>query len=402
MIFEHSSKNKKVLLLISIIILVLGVFVFFYSSVIFQEGNPRPQIKGITQLTFGKSNIVKLSGSDNRYLTKSQGGPMVVETFMKDQGYEYTDQMGSGYFYKSSDKTIVLTRRQYSRFYTIWTISENNNNTNNNLWTTTTNNEGVTFQYPKELLAKYVSVAEWPPVIKIETGTYSCKTTPQEVSSMSDITSERMVDDRIYCVNVKHEGAAGSVYLSYAYTTVKNGKLVNVAFALQYPNCNNYDDEQNKACTIEREAFDIDSIVDRIVQSITSTQEQISLADELKECLPKSDTASHEKCNELLATIRNFDDCIDAGFSIMKSNPPQCATPDGRNFTDEANSDWNVILTALENCEVESIFQTHSKLVTLKLKNGKKVTAYEPQIDDVMKAVEDLNGKCGDIRLATE
>lgn len=401
MIFEHTSKNKKILLLVSAVILIVGIFLSLYSSVIFQEGNPWPQIKGIAQLTFGKSDIVKLSGSDNRYLTKSQGGPMTVEVFMKDRGYEYTDQMGSGYFYKSSDKTIVLTRRQYSRFYTIWTITENNNDPNN-LWTTTTNDQDITFQYPKELLAKYVSVAEWPPVIKIETGTYSCKTTQQEVSSMSDITSERLVDNRTYCVNVKHEGAAGSVYSSYVYTTTKNSKLVNVSFTLRYPNCDNYDEAQNKDCTNERGAFDIDSIVDRIVQSINSTQEQMSLADELKECLPKSDTASHEKCNKLLATIRNFDDCVNAGFSIMKSNPPQCTTPDGRNFTDETNSDWDVVLKALNNCEVESVFQTHSKLVTLKLKNGKKVTAYEPQIDDVMKAVEDLNGKCGDIRLATE
>lgn len=403
MIFEHSSKNKKILLLVSAIILIAGIFLSLYFSVIFQEGNPWPQIKGIAQLTFGKSDIVKLSDSDNRYLTKSQGGPMTIEVFMKGRGYEYTDQMGSGYFYKSLDKTVVLTRRQYSRFYTIWTITENNDSeSGNNLWTTTTNDQGITFQYPKELLAKYVSVAEWPPVIMIETGTYSCKTTPQEVSSMSDITSERLVDNRTYCLNIKNEGAAGSVYSSYVYTTTRNNELVKVSFTLQYPNCNNYDEAQSKACTNEREAFDIDSIVDRIVQSINSTQEQISLADELKECLPKSDTASHEKCNELLATIRNFGDCVNAGFSLMKSNPPQCTTPDGRNFTDETNSDWRVVLTVLENCEVESVFQTHSKLVTLKLKNGKKVTAYEPQIDDVMKAVEDLNGKCGNIRLATE
>ncbi|MDD4476934.1 MAG: hypothetical protein PHY40_02130 [Patescibacteria group bacterium] len=269
MIFEHSSKNKKILLLISLIILVLGIFAFFYSSVIFQEGNPWPQIKGITQLTFGKSDMVKLSGTDNKYLTKSKGGPTVVETFMKDRGYEYTDQMGSGYFYKSSDKTIVLTRHQYSRFYTIWTIAENNNSeSGNNLWTTTTNDQGITFQYPTELLTKYVSVEEWPPVITIETGTYSCKTTPQEISSMSDITLQRVVDDRTYCVNVKHEGATGSVYSSYTYTTTKSDKLVKVSFTLQYPNCNNYVEEQRKVCTSEREAFDIDSTVDRIVQTI--------------------------------------------------------------------------------------------------------------------------------------
>ncbi len=269
MIFEHSSKNKKVLLLVSAFILIAGIFLSLYSSVIFQEGNPWPQIKGIAQLTFGKSDMVKLSGSDNRYLTKSQGGPMAVEEFMKGRGYEYTDQMGSGYFYKSSDKNIVLTRHQYSRFYTIWTINENDDSeTDNNLWTTTTNDQGITFQYPKVLLVKYVSITEWPPVIKIEAGAYSCKTTPQEVSNMSDITSERMVDNRTYCVNIKNEGAAGSVYSSYTYTTAKNNKLVSVSFTLQYPNCNNYDEEQRKACANEREAFDIDSTVDRIIQTI--------------------------------------------------------------------------------------------------------------------------------------
>jgi len=270
MIFEHQLKNKKILLIASLVILMIGILAFLYSPVIFQEGNPWPEIKAISRLTFGDSDMVELSGSDNRYLTKSQGGPKAVNAFMKDRGYEYTDQMGSGYFYKSSDKTIVLTRRQYSRFYTIWTLSDSTVESSNDLWKTVTNENGIIYKYPKELLAKYLSVAEWPPVIKIEAGTYSCQITPQEVSGMSDITSERMVDNRIYCVNIKNEGAAGSVYSSYIYTTVKNGKLVNVGFTLQYPNCNNYDEEQRKACAGERETFDLDSTVDRIVQTIRS------------------------------------------------------------------------------------------------------------------------------------
>ncbi|TSC59622.1 MAG: hypothetical protein LiPW15_642 [Parcubacteria group bacterium LiPW_15] len=58
------------------------------------------------------------------------------------------------------------------------------------------------------------------------------------------------------------------------------------------------------------------------------------LALELRECLPKSDTTSRDRCLELLKLITNYDECVAAGFSIMKSNPPQCATPDGRNFTE--------------------------------------------------------------------
>jgi len=268
MIFEHSSKNKKILLLVSAIILIAGIFLSLHSSVIFQEGNPWPQIKGIIQLKFSGADIVQLSGSDNKFITESKNG-MMIHNFMKTKGYEFTGQMGSGYFFKSSTgQSAVVTHKYYSRYYSLWTISENKNDSDNNLWTTTTNDDGIMFQYPKELLAKYISIVEWPPVVKIETGTYSCKTTPQEVSSMTDITSERLVDDRTYCVNVKHEGVAGSIYASYTYTAIKNGKLVKISFTLQYPNCNNYDEEQGKACTSEREAFDIDSTVDRIIQTI--------------------------------------------------------------------------------------------------------------------------------------
>jgi len=325
---------KKIILAILIsLVLLFGIFLFLYSSVIFQEGNPWPQTKGIVQLNFGDKDVVKLDIGENKYITKSDN-PEVIKTFMKDKGYDFTEQMGSAYLFESeTGVSAVATHRYYSRYYSLWSITENTNSEpNNNLWAIATNDKGIRFQYPKELLAKYVSTVEWPPVIKIETGVYSCEITSLELSSLSDITSERLVDDRVYCINVKHEGAAGSVYSSYTYTVLRNSKLVKLSFTLQYPNCNNYDDEQREACTSEREAFDIDGIVDRIIQSITLTQEQMSLADELKECLPKSDTVSHEKCTELLATIKNFDDCVNAGFSIMKSNPPQCATPDGRAF----------------------------------------------------------------------
>ena len=268
MIFEHQSKNKKVLLITSLIILVLGIFIVFYSNVIFQEGNPWPQIKGISQLTFGDKDIVKLDIGENKYITKSNN-PELIKSFMKEKGYNFTEQMGSGYLFKSSTGACaVVTHRYYSRYYSLWTISENKNDSDNNLWSTITNDQGITFQYPKELMTKYISIVDWPPVVKIETGIYSCKTTPMEVSSLADITYERLVDDRTYCMDIKNEGATGSVYASYTYTTIKNDKLVSVSFILRYLNCNNYDEEQNKACTKEREAFDLDATVDRIIQTI--------------------------------------------------------------------------------------------------------------------------------------
>lgn len=268
MIFKHQSKNKKILLILSFIVLVVGIFIIFYSPTIFQEGNPWPQIKGIVQLNFGNKDIVKLDVGENKYITKSDS-PEIIKSFLEEKGYNFEEQMGSAYLFKSQTGVIaVATHKYYSRYYSLWAVSENDNDFDNSLWITATNEDGITYQYPKELLAEYISVAEWPPVIKINTGTYSCNTTPQEISGVSEITSQILVDNRTYCVNVKHEGAAGSVYSSYTYTTSKNDNIINVSFTLRYPNCNNYDDEQKTVCISEREAFDIDAIVDRIVQTI--------------------------------------------------------------------------------------------------------------------------------------
>lgn len=149
MFFKHQSKNKKILFITSIAILAIGVLIFLYSPVIFQEGNPWPEIKGIAELVFSKSDMIKLSGSDNKYLTKSQGGPQTVETYMKNQGYEFTYQMGSGYFYKSPNGSIVLTRRQYSWFYTLWTINRPSDVSGSIEWLDYKNDEyGFTFRYP--------------------------------------------------------------------------------------------------------------------------------------------------------------------------------------------------------------------------------------------------------------
>jgi len=127
MTFEHLSKNKKFLLVTVLVILLIGIFAFMYSPIIFQEGNPWPQIKGIIQLKFSGADIVQLSGSDNKFMTESKNG-MMIHNFMKTMGYEFTEQMGSGYFFKSpTGQSAVATHRYYSRHYSIWTITINTN-----------------------------------------------------------------------------------------------------------------------------------------------------------------------------------------------------------------------------------------------------------------------------------
>ncbi len=398
------TKRNKILGFFGVLIAIFILVVLFYSPIIFQEGNPTPLAKGIIRLNFTQDKIIKLDMNGGRYLTKSNNGQEVIKLYMNDNGYNFIEQMGSGYFFQSiTGESAVATRKHYSRFYSLWNIIENINNTesNNDLWTTITTGDGITFQYPKEILAEHISEAKWPPKLIIEDRSFICNPFGNEIQQGGQ-TEQRLIDNRVYCITKESEGAAGSIYTAYTYEFPKDHQTGVITFTLRFVQCQNYDDPKASECESERSTFDIDGTVDRIVQSIKIKSEQLSIAEELKDCLPKSDTASHEKCNELLATIRNFNDCVKAGFSIMKSNPPQCASPDDRTFTDETNSTWDVVLAALNNCEVESVFQTHSKLVTLNLKNGNELTAYEPQIDDVMEVVDGLKGRCSDVRMATE
>lgn len=124
----HYSKNKRSIFLISIIILIFGVFALLYSPIVFQEGNPWPQIKGVAQLNLTAKKMAQVDDDGNRYITKNNNFT-IIESFMKNKGYYFTEQMGSGYLFKSdNNKSAIVTHKYYSRFYSLWSISENLNN----------------------------------------------------------------------------------------------------------------------------------------------------------------------------------------------------------------------------------------------------------------------------------
>jgi len=139
----------------------------------------------------------------------------------------------------------------------------------NDLWKTFIDEkQGIEFKYPEKLLADYVSALEWPPKVTLATGTFSCVET-LGASSLPARTLKRTVDNRVYCLEAMSEGAAGSVYTNYTYTTQKDDKVITVKFILRYPQCDNYDDPAKTNCKNERTSFDLDGIINRIVVSIT-------------------------------------------------------------------------------------------------------------------------------------
>jgi nucleoside 2-deoxyribosyltransferase len=69
---------------------------------------------------------------------------------------------------------------------------------------------------------------------------------------------------------------------------------------------------------------------------------EASIAEQLADCLPKSDMASKQKCDAIIASIDSFETCKEAGFLVAGSEPASCRTPDNRYFTNEQTPDENV------------------------------------------------------------
>lgn len=127
-------------------------------------------------------------------------------------------------------------------------------------WQAAHNDEqGFSYRYPQEFSPTYISVQEWPPVVTISDGKFSCA----DEEFIKQIAGQR------YCVEQQSEGAAGSIYTSAVYTTEQAGKIVTVSLTIREVQCDNYNDPEKTACQNEREEFKLDTFVHSIVQTVT-------------------------------------------------------------------------------------------------------------------------------------
>lgn len=187
-----------------------------------------------------------------------------------------------GFFYGSPDLKLSLNFNQLEDEFVEKTLLDDSaiqkqspiidltESEDQKLWLEKTTEDGeVRFWYPETLTTKYISEVTWPPIITLaDEDINSCEETPAE-SSLPFRVSKRLVDNnRWYCVTASSEGAAGSVYTEYTYKTTWQNKVIELYFVLQYPRCDNYPEDQQIECSKERESFDLDALIDRIVLSL--------------------------------------------------------------------------------------------------------------------------------------
>ena len=126
---------------------------------------------------------------------------------------------------------------------------------------------GITFKYPQELSTKYIHVQDWPPKIQVLNQSFVC-TEGGTATGRAGETKKRTIDGREYCVTIETEGAAGSMYLQYAYAFGLNGKTLIATFTLRQVQCGNYNDPQKTECETERSLFNIDTVFAQMVKTV--------------------------------------------------------------------------------------------------------------------------------------
>lgn len=104
--------------------------------------------------------------------------------------------------------------------------------------TTTKNNQDSKDYQPNvsfDLPSQYIYAQNgWPPVIQSSDEKYSCSPSRTEVSNRV----EKTINKRTYCVTLLQEGAAGSSFRTYTYSTFGiQGSSQKTSFTLRYPSC---------------------------------------------------------------------------------------------------------------------------------------------------------------------
>lgn len=129
--------------------------------------------------------------------------------------------------------------------------------------------QGRQFSYPNPLPTAYITPQDWPPTVEVTAGEFVC----EEGNALgADGVQKQFVRKTIngtdYCVAMSAEGAAGSTYTSYEYTTAQGDFITKVSFILRTPQCMNYDEPKQSACKTEQTNFSVDALTDRIASSI--------------------------------------------------------------------------------------------------------------------------------------
>lgn len=112
------KRKKYTIITLLILIMTLGLG---YISYTLNIKNPFSVIEGVVKVEVN-NKIEKISSNPVVLIGKESNS---IIDYMKNLGYEFESQEGSGYFFnKDNNEKIVITSEQLTKKYIIWKISE--------------------------------------------------------------------------------------------------------------------------------------------------------------------------------------------------------------------------------------------------------------------------------------
>lgn len=119
------ARNKFLLIMVLVLMIAAALFIL-NRRVIFQRGNPLPYIAGMLQLNSQRPYVKVADGEGLIYITKRNDYGGLHEFIETSYDVDFTEQMGSGYIFRSEHKKLVVLSEIYWKYYIVWTIIAKN------------------------------------------------------------------------------------------------------------------------------------------------------------------------------------------------------------------------------------------------------------------------------------
>jgi len=119
------KKYLNILVAKKILLVCLGVIITIFLAYLVIFGRALRQAENHLGIVLALPKVIMSAAvariDDETYLAKNS---LSYLEFMKRQGYDFTEQMGSGYFFEKNEKKYIAVSRMYSSYFMIFTISE--------------------------------------------------------------------------------------------------------------------------------------------------------------------------------------------------------------------------------------------------------------------------------------
>ena len=114
-------KNRKVLIVCAIVIILLSSCIALKWNTIFQRGNPIPYVASAIKLS-DEYTYVAVGNMENVYITKRGDKHDLFQMIEDTYDVLYKDQLGSGYLFTDGKKNYNVGSEIYWGRFTVWTL----------------------------------------------------------------------------------------------------------------------------------------------------------------------------------------------------------------------------------------------------------------------------------------